>query len=161
MLENPNPFITVNVPIQSALNIPKNSNVRIIIDSYLSKDEIDKVKEEIESNHSPNSIIVVNKHNKEIDNEITSTHNSKLNLRDDNVQQQLIKEFLSTESLTEEQIQKVLDINTKYNLSAEVADDIARNVKWSLESLEWDNLFNYKEGNKIDFSSLAAEHCET
>ena len=29
---------------------------------------------------------------------------------------------------------------------------MSRNVDWKLESLEWDNLFNYGEDNKIDFS---------
>ena len=29
-----------------------------------------------------------------------------------------------------------------------------RNVNWSLQSLEWDNLFNYAEGNTIDFTKL-------
>ena len=31
---------------------------------------------------------------------------------------------------------------------------MSRNVNWSLKSFEWDNLFNYGEGNKIDFEKL-------
>ena len=34
-------------------------------------------------------------------------------------------------------------------------DEIARNVNWKLNSLEWDNLFNYGEGNRIDFNNLS------
>ena len=30
----------------------------------------------------------------------------------------------------------------------------SRNVNWSLQGLEWDNLFNYGEGNFIDFTKL-------
>ena len=32
--------------------------------------------------------------------------------------------------------------------------DISRNINWKLKHLEWDNLFNYGEGNKIDFENL-------
>lgn len=151
---NPNPFITVeyagNMPI-----VPVNSNVRIILDKYYDQEQINKLKADLLRDCSPRSITIVNKHAKEVENEIEDTDKSKLNLRDNNVQQELIREFLDSENLTEEQIQEVLEINTKFNLDAEVADGVARNVKWSLQKFEWDNLFNYKEGNKIDFSEMS------
>jgi len=33
-------------------------------------------------------------------------------------------------------------------------DDVSRNVNWKLERVRFDNLFNYGEGNEIDFSTL-------
>jgi DNA repair exonuclease SbcCD ATPase subunit len=151
---NPNPFITVeysgNLPI-----VPANSNVRIILEKYYDQEQINKIKSDLLRDCTPRSITIVNKHAKEVENEIEDTDKTKLNLRDNNVQQELIREFLTSENLTEEQIQEVLEINTKFNLDAEVADGVARDVKWSLQKFEWDNLFNYKEGNKIDFSEMS------
>jgi hypothetical protein len=35
-----------------------------------------------------------------------------------------------------------------------IDNDIARNIHWDLQRVEWDNLFNYGEGNSIDFTKL-------
>lgn len=151
---NPNPFVTIDYGNKNEAPI-NNCHLRLIFDKYYSKDEIEKIKEKVQISWTPKSIVIVNKHTKQVENTIESKENTKLNLRDNNVQQQLIKEFLASENLTEEQMQQVLDINTKFNLDAEVSDNVARNVKWSLDNFEWDNLFNYKEGNKIDFYELS------
>ena len=37
---------------------------------------------------------------------------------------------------------------------AEEEEEVSRNINWSLESFEWDNLFNYGEGNKVNFEKL-------
>ena len=34
-------------------------------------------------------------------------------------------------------------------------EEIQRNINWKLTDLDWNNLFNYGEGNKIDFSKLS------
>jgi DNA repair exonuclease SbcCD ATPase subunit len=153
---NPNPFITIELDkINGKIYAPDNSHVRLILDKYYSKDEVQKIQDDINNRCKPKSIVIVNKHAKEVENEIEDVDKTKLNLRDNNVQQELIREFLASENLTEEQIQDVLEINTKFNLDSEVADGVARDVKWSLQKFEWDNLFNYKEGNKIDFSEMS------
>jgi len=154
IFNNPAPFITVEYDGSFPV-IQVGSHVRLVLDKYYDQEQINKLKTDILKNYSPKSITVVNKHAKEVENEIEKGDKTKLNLRDNNVQQQLIKEFLASENLTEEQMQQVLDINTKFNLDAEVSDNVARNVKWSLDNFEWDNLFNYKDGNKIDFYELS------
>ena len=82
----------------------------------------------------------------------------KYNLRDVAVQEKLIKEYLSDYlSDTEEDnliLQEVYQINRRINSEAQHTEDIQRNINWSIKTLEWDNLFNYGEGNKIDFASL-------
>ena len=42
----------------------------------------------------------------------------------------------------------------KYNKIIEEREEISRNVNWKLKSFKWDNLFNYGEGNSIDFENL-------
>lgn len=152
--KNPNPFITVQYEEGKDFYAPSNAYLRIVLDKFYTRDQIEKIKDKFTADFSPKFVIVVDKHAKEVENKVEESNSTKLNLRDNNVQQELIKEYLEADNLNEDMINQVLEINTKYNLEAEVADDIARNVKWSLDSFEWDNLFNYKEGNKIDFSDL-------
>ena len=155
--ENPNPFITLEMEkFDLDQNIKDNSYIRLILNEYHSKDEVQKIQDTLNTKYNPRSVIITNKHSKDVENKIeqSETSKAKVNLRDNNVQQELIKEFLASENLTEDQINEVLEINSKYNLESEINDGVARNIKWSLESFKWDNLFNYKEGNSIDFSNL-------
>ena len=152
--KNPSPFLTINYTGEDTY-IPSNSFVRVVLDKFYSKDQVQEIKDKIQSQYNPRSIVVIDKHTQQVENTLEEGDKTKLNLRDNNVQQELIKEFLEGDNLPEDVLNQVLEINTKYNLEAEVADDVARNIKWKLESFEWDNLFNYKEGNKIDFSSLS------
>jgi DNA repair exonuclease SbcCD ATPase subunit/DNA repair exonuclease SbcCD nuclease subunit len=154
--KNPHPFITVDFNKETDFTkYPTGAHFRIILDKFYESVEIEELKSRISRDSSPASIIVVDKHSKEVENSIDEGITAKLNLRDNNVQQELIKDFLKEEGITEKFLQEILDINTKYNLEAEITDDVARNVKWSLQKFAWDNLFNYKEENTIDFSELS------
>ena len=51
-------------------------------------------------------------------------------------------------------MKRVVNLNQSYNTLIEQKEDTFRNINWSLKSLEWDNLFNYGEDNRIDFSKL-------
>ena len=78
----------------------------------------------------------------------------KEDLRNVKVQEQLIQEYLQNYKVSEEILNKVFEINKKYNTEVEAKEEIARNINWNVESLEWDNLFNYGENNKINFKNL-------
>ena len=79
---------------------------------------------------------------------------TKEDLRDASVQKKLINEYLETYEVTDEILEKVHSLNSKMNKMVEESEEVYRNVNWSLQSLEWDGLFNYGSGNKIDFNSL-------
>jgi len=153
---NPHPFITIDYNEEIDFSeYPTGAHFRVILDKFYEKSAIDEIKSLISRDLSPESIIVVDKHSKDVENSIEDGDSTKLNLRDNNVQQELIKEFLENEGISDEFLQEILEINTKYNLEADITDDIARNVKWSLQKFAWDNLFNYKDGNVIDFTELS------
>ena len=84
----------------------------------------------------------------------------KFNLRDVAIQERLIKEYLN-DNLSDtdgdsEVLKEILEINRRVNAQAESEErSTYRNVSWSIKTLEWENLFNYGEGNKIDFDGLA------
>ena len=77
-----------------------------------------------------------------------------LDLRDIKVQEELIEEYLESFNLSQDELENVYRLNKKYNDAVSQKDDISRNVNWSLESVRWDNLFNYGEGNEINFQNL-------
>jgi len=78
-------------------------------------------------------------------------------VRDVNYQNELIEDFLqrNVEGVDEETIKRVQEINKMTNNSPEIYDgDITRNVDWKIKSFEFDNMFCYGKGNKIDFTKL-------
>ena len=127
--KNPSPFLTINYTGEDTY-IPSNSFVRVVLDKFYSKDQVQDIKDKIQSQYNPRSIVVIDKHIQQVENTLEEGDKTKLNLRDNNVQQELIKEFLEGDNLPEDALNQVLEINTKYNLEAEVADDVARNIKW-------------------------------
>jgi hypothetical protein len=77
------------------------------------------------------------------------------NLRDQAVQERLIREYFAGQGIDEDVLDQVVELNTRYKtLLEQDEDEVLRDVRWKVETLEWDNLFNYGEGNKIDFSLL-------
>ena len=76
------------------------------------------------------------------------------NLRDKGVQENLIREYLTDYEPSEEMLERVYELNRKYNSQIEETEEVARNVNWNINRFEWDNLFNYGEGNSVDFTNL-------
>jgi len=77
-------------------------------------------------------------------------------LRDEKTQEKLIREYLKDFDLQEQVLSEVLYINKRMNTIAFAdKDEVSRNIHWKLKSLEWDNLFNYGNGNKVDFERLS------
>jgi len=77
------------------------------------------------------------------------------NLRDIQVQEELIDEYLTGYEATPETIEKVFELNKKYNKMVEDNEDISRNINWKLKSFGFDNLFNYGEDNNVNFEELS------
>ena len=78
-------------------------------------------------------------------------------VRDVNYQNELIDDFLKRngDGIDEDTIKRVQEINKMTNNSPEIYDgDITRNVDWKIKSFEFDNMFCYGKGNKIDFTKL-------
>jgi exonuclease SbcC len=76
------------------------------------------------------------------------------NLRDHGVQENLIREYLMDYDPTEDMLDRIFELNRKYNSKIEETEEVARNINWNINRFEWDNLFNYGEGNSIDFTNL-------
>ena len=158
-IPNPHPYVTFaldeNGNLPADIDTKKGSRIRIIADKQITLDKIKKATEIVKSRFQPESVTYVNKAitNKSLSSTIDS--NNVDNLRDLVVQERLIRDYLKDFKAEEEVINKVLELNKKFSSAVEEGEDINRNVRWTLKELEWDYLFNYGEGNRINFEELS------
>ena len=156
--DNPKPFITI--PLTRKGNLPKNLNppkgarLRIVSDSNISLDKMRKAVGAIKYKYDPESVTYLNRAASQKITVESAEGLEKKDLRDVKTQETLIREYLKDFQVSDEVMKRILDLNMKYNTTIERGEDTYRNVSWSLKTLEWDHLFNYGEGNSIDFSKL-------
>jgi len=158
-VENPKPFVTVTLTpkgrLPNKLKVPESARLRVVTNSNVPLDAIRKALDVAKVKFKPESITFLNRAAGERGSVEELTKNfMKEDLRDIGVQEKFIKQYLADYSPDEEVLEKVLEYNKKYNTIIEEGEDVIRNVNWKINSLEWDNLFNYGEGNKIDFKKL-------
>lgn len=155
---NPKPFITIPLTndgeLPSDLSPPSGARLRIVSDNNLSLDKMRRAVEAIKFKYDPESVTYLNRAaSQNITIESSDGFENK-DLRDLKTQEELIREYLKDFQVSDEVMKRVIDLNQSYNTLIEQKEDTFRNINWSLKSLEWDNLFNYGEGNKIDFTKL-------
>lgn len=156
-LENPKPFITIEVSsdkIPSDLDIPSGSRVRVSADGRVPLDRVKKIVDFVKINYDVESVSYRNNSFAKNTVETINDELSNKNLRDLGVQAELIKNYLKDFSLDEETVSRVLDINRVVDSKIE-SDDVYRNVNWAIRSVKFDNLFNYSEGNSIEFDKVS------
>jgi exonuclease SbcC len=156
-IPNPKPFITVSLEEDGSLpeiEIPANSRLRLVCSSHIPAKVLKKATDVAKSIWRPESVVVQNKPGTALSVDEISGEYETENLRDVTVQEKLIKEYLKDYKLEDEAIDKVLDLNRKYNTLAEQNEEVGRNVSWKLKNLEWNNLFNYGEDNTVNFEKL-------
>ncbi|MCW4031009.1 MAG: metallophosphoesterase family protein [Candidatus Bathyarchaeota archaeon] len=159
ILKDPNPH--VNVVLTKTGRLPKNlkikegSRVRLIAENRTSISNQRRLMDAVRSRFKPQRVTFFNKGMSGAPSAAMIADGVELsNLRDEKVQDLLIEEFLKDYNVEKEVLDDVKSLNSKYNKALNLSDDVSRNVNWSIESLKWNNLFNYGEGNKVDFSTL-------
>lgn len=157
---NPKPFVTINLTSTGQLpkntNVPNGARVRLASDYNLTVQQMSRAVELAKHKFSPESVTFLSRaDNKRGLGSTAITNVPKENLRDPAILEKFIREYLKDYECTEEVIQKVLELNKKYSAIVEETEEVGRNINWQIKSLEWDNLFNYGEKNRIDFESLS------
>ena len=159
VLKNPKPFITVELTPKGRLpnnfKIPEGARLRLVSNNNLPLNSMKKAVEVARHRFKPESVTFLNRAagTRGSVEELTSGLMAE-NLRDVVVQKELIKEYLKDFQPEDDLLERVTKLNTKYNRAIEEQEEVGRNVNWKLESLEWENLFNYGSGNRISFSKL-------
>ena len=141
----------------SALVVVGNQAGRIGIAHAKAKqvpDAIKKATEVVKHKFNPEAVTFLNRATSRNSVELGEGESEVLDLRDIKVQEELIEEYLEPFNLSQDELENVYRLNKKYNDAVAREDDISRNVNWNLDSIRWDNLFNYGKGNEINFQNL-------
>ena len=158
-LANPRPFITIRLnddgTIPEGAHVPRNCRLRLVSSTNLPSDKLRKARAVAEVNWRPFSITTLNGKESFSSNDGSYANIVlKENLRDIRIQEAYIKDYLSGMELESTVIEKVIEHNKKYDVIAQQSEEVSRNVVWKIKEVEWDNLFNYGEKNKINFENL-------
>jgi len=156
---NPKPFITIQLStkgrIPNKTKVPEGARLRLVSNNNLSLDVLKKAVDVAKAKFKPESVTFLNRASGDRADITDSIKNIfQENLRDMAVQKRLIKDYLKDYNPSDEVLEKVLELNKKYSSVVEEDEEVARNINWRLKSIEWDNLFNYGEKNKINFENL-------
>ena len=159
-IPNPKPFFTIELTktgrIPKNTTCPEGARVRLVSANNLPLHVMKRAISIAEHRFKPERVTYLNRAAGERG--YVEDHANSLaidNLRDPSVQETLIEEYLKDFNPTEEQLEKVFELNKKYNRAIEEGEEVQRNVNWQLGSISWDNLFNYGEQNSIDFTNLS------
>ena len=154
---NPKPFITINLTpagrMPKNLEVPEGARLRLIATSNVSIDKVRRATDVAKKRFNPISITFTSKATSSSP-DAPPTSMVLEDLRDINIQERFIKQYLEDYTLTDKLLQRVLDLNRHYNKVAEQNEEVSRNVNWEIEEVKWDNLFNYGEDNVLNFSNL-------
>ena len=159
VLDNPKPFVTVRLTPTGRMprnqRIPRGARVRLISENNLSVQQMHRAVEVAKHRFKPESVTFLNRSAGQRGNiEKYAGNIEQENLRDTAVLEKFIREYLKDYEISEDLLQRVLDLNRKYTSIVEESEEISRNVNWHVKTLTWDNLFNYGPANKIRFEKL-------
>lgn len=117
------------------------------------RDEVAKIKRDLGITE-----LAVNKGDSiSINTNIDLSKSTAINVRNIEVQNSLIKDYLNLTlnlDLPDGLLDRIYEINNKTNLLLTDKDEIIRNIIWRPKTFEFSNMFSYGEGNIVDFSNL-------
>ena len=157
VFSNPKPFITIELESGKLpeVDVPEGSRLRLASAENITLESMKRAVDIAKHKYSPESLTFLNRniHSRgDIEQVVDNIRHD--DLRNIVVQRKLIKDFVEGYELEEATLKKVLDLNDKYNRMAEENEEVQRNVNWKLQSLTFNNLFNYGEDNVINFSNM-------
>ena len=159
VFKNPKPFITLELTPKGRMpkgaNVPKGARLRLVSHNNLPLNVMKRAIDIAKHRFKPEVVTFLNRAAGERGNvsDITDTLKTE-NLRDINIQEELMDEYLKDFQVDSSTMEKVYELNRKYKKVVEDNDDISRNINWKLKNLEFDNLFNYGEKNSVRFGEL-------
>jgi len=161
-LTNPHPFVTVDWQgsvrdtLHEAKKYKKGSRFRMRTTETIPQLEIKQIHNELKV--ARNAKEVVWKFDQEIDsNDIIDSESliKKEDLRDPKIQMKILEDYAVATKFDEEEWEEIGKFVDRYISLATQDEDVARNVKWSIKDIEFNNTFSYGKGNRINFENLS------
>ena len=159
VFKNPKPFFTLSLTpsgsIPDNVDVPIGARLRLVSENNLPLSSMRRAIDVAKFRFKPDSLSFLNRAagQRGTINETDSLRAE--NLRDINLQEELIAEYLKDYKVDAETLDAVYELNRKYNKIVEDSEEISRNINWKINYFKWDNLFNYGEGNSIAFSGMS------
>jgi DNA repair exonuclease SbcCD ATPase subunit/predicted phosphodiesterase len=153
---SPRPFYTIEINQDGTLpkvEVPRNSRLRLVTNYNLPLAKLRRACDYANLQWSPYSVNFINKAGY-ASKTVVENNGERINMRDQNTQDKYIRSFLSNKEISDDVLERVLELNRHYSKQIESSGDISRNIVWKLKKMKWNNLFNYGEGNEIDFTKL-------
>ena len=159
LIENPKPFITLKLTpkgrMPSKVQVPAGARLRLVSENNLPLDVIRKAVDVAKTRFKPETITFLSRSQGERGSVDSMAHAfAQEDLRNIGVQEDLIAEYLKDYHPEDDVLERVYQLNKKYNNIVESEEEISRNINWRLKRIEWDNLFNYGEGNSVEFENM-------
>ena len=159
MLKNPKPFITIELTPKGRMprgtKVPAGARLRLVSNNNLPLIQMKKALDIAKHRFKPEAITFLNRAAGQRGNVEEFTDKLKIeDLRNLGVQEKLIREYLKDYEVEDPLMDRVISLNAGYNKVVEQTEEVGRNINWKIHRVEWDNLFNYGEGNSIEFSNL-------
>ena len=159
VLKNPKPFITIELTPKGRMprgtKVPAGARLRLVSNNNLPLIQMKKALDIAKHRFKPEAITFLNRAAGQRGNVEEFTDKLKIeDLRNLGVQEKLIREYLKDYEVEDPLMDRVISLNAGYNKVVEQTEEVGRNINWKIHRVEWDNLFNYGEGNSIEFSNL-------
>ena len=157
MLQGSKKYYTFKLSEDFSLNetdVEEGSRIRIIPPFPITLVQQKEIEKLVKKKYKPHDVMTLSYTNIGTHAEVEKSQINVENLRQIDVQEKLIRDFLADRKLDEKIYEKIFELNKKYQVHVEQKDDVIRNVQWKLDKIAWSNMFNYGEGNVIDFSQL-------
>lgn len=161
-LPNPKPYVTIDwmgstsKTVAAAKQYPVGSRFRIKSKESLAQKEVEALTQELQHSLSASEVTFKDEHR--IDKAVLTAGASTLvkeDLRNPEVLLKLVKDFHKGARVTQAEWEAVKESVARYlSQTLNSDDDAARNIKWTLRYLAFDNVFAYGKGNSINFDQL-------
>ena len=155
------PFITldwngsVDNIISESLNHPDGSRFRIRSKTALMQADSKRLQYDLRREKSATEVVFKSEASFDVSKIQTAGGSlSKENLREPNTHKKLIREFYRDSDIADKQYQKLDRLVEKYTSRISDDNEVLRNSRWQVNSLRFDNLFAYGDGNIVNFENL-------
>ena len=155
---SPRPFVTVNINQDGTLpnvEIPNNSRLRLVSNYNLPLAKLRRACDYARTKWNAYSVNFVNKAGYSSNNSSDDDGSTNaINMRDPATQERFLRNFLDDREISNEVLDRIIELNANYNKQIETSDEASRNIIWKIKKMKWSNLFNYGEDNEINFERL-------
>lgn len=147
---------SLRATLDEAKKLPRGSRIRIRSNVLIPQVEIKQITTELVALHGASEVVfkdesIIDSSTVALDKVTVKQHD----LRDVDTLMECFRGYFSESTFSEQEWNDIRDLVTRYIQKADQEDGAARNVRWSLKELWFDNVFGYGKGNYIDFKKLS------